>query len=186
MLGRSMKLSVLSNALSQDTTVFYFPAGIWCNMWQNLGDQACFTSVGQNMTMPSKAYNFYVHLRENSIVPMQNVTFLQELYAEKSFRSTTDMQDQAVELHILPNAEGKAIGKLWNDDGETNTINSADIDDVIATDYYFSYAENADKSLQMDVTCGHCNFGVINSNDVLGQIHIYNAKARGLNANQYW
>jgi hypothetical protein len=33
MLGKHMKLSVLSNKLDQNTTSFYFPAGTWCNMF---------------------------------------------------------------------------------------------------------------------------------------------------------
>lgn len=117
MLGSNIKLSVLSNALGQDTTDFYFPAGTWCSMFQNIGDQACFTSTGQNKTFATKAYNFYVHLFENSIVPMQNVTNLKELYPETAFTTTADMQDQPVDFHILQNDAGSATGYYYNDDG---------------------------------------------------------------------
>jgi len=70
MLGEALKLSVVADAVGKDTEDFYFPAGTWCSMWQNIGAQACFNSVGEKKTMASKAYDFYVHLREGSIVPM--------------------------------------------------------------------------------------------------------------------
>jgi alpha-glucosidase len=187
MLGKSLKLSVLSNAVGQDTHDFYFPAGTWCSMWQNIGEAACMTSTGQNVTMSSKAYNFYVHIRESSIVPIQNVTFLKDYYPETSFTSTADMQDQPVELHILPNSTDDASGDYYNDDGEVLT------DQVgVFNIYQMVLSKNAtDNSLVINITMPHTadnetyENSVINSNDVLGQIHLYNAKARGYDANNW-
>jgi alpha-glucosidase (family GH31 glycosyl hydrolase) len=183
MLGKHMKLSVLSNMVDQNTTSFYFPAGTWCNMFQNVGNQACFTSTGEDKTLPTKAYNYYVHLKENSIVPMQNVTFLKELYPAVAFTSTTDMQSQAVEFHIHPNASGNATGNYYNDDGETETGNVGTFN-VYSLDLYLS---QVDGSVTFNVTTIHeaTNYpnSAVNENDVLGQVHIYNAEGLGLNKN---
>lgn len=74
MLGSSLKLSINSNKLGRNTTEFYFPEGAWCSVLKGLGTQTCLNvpAGGQNVTLPSKAYDAYVHLRNASIVPMQN------------------------------------------------------------------------------------------------------------------
>jgi alpha-glucosidase len=74
MLGQALKLSVLSDKLNQNTTDFYFPAGTWCNVIADtLQDKSCETfTEGKTVSLPSKAWDFYLHLRAGYIIPMQN------------------------------------------------------------------------------------------------------------------
>jgi len=117
MLGKDLKLSVNSNKLGQDSTDFYFPAGTWCDVFTKAGTAGCFLSTGQNMTMSTKPYEFYLHLREGSIVPMQNGT---ELAKTMNVSSTHDLQQHPVEMHLLPLCDATtctATGSYYNDDG---------------------------------------------------------------------
>jgi len=84
MLGSSLKLSINSENLGQNTTWHYFPAGLWCNLYHSDTDK-CFTSAGYTAELPSKAYDFHLHIREGSIVPMQDVSKL-------VFSTTADLQ----------------------------------------------------------------------------------------------
>lgn len=43
MLGQALKLSINSESLSQETTNFYFPAGLWCDI---IALTPCMTSTG--------------------------------------------------------------------------------------------------------------------------------------------
>lgn len=73
MLGSALKLSVLSNKIGQNETAFYFPKGTWCNIYKL--DQQCIVSRGTYIwDLKTKAYDFYVHLREGFIVPMIDAT----------------------------------------------------------------------------------------------------------------
>ena len=75
MLGGALKLSVLTNALNQNTTSFYFPAGIWCNVF--VPTEPCMNlAEGESKDLQTKAGDFYVHLYESHIVPMQDATAL--------------------------------------------------------------------------------------------------------------
>lgn len=67
MLGDALKLSINSDTLKQNETVYYFPAGTWCDIYHP--EQKCRLSAGENVTMPSKANDFSVHLREGYLVP---------------------------------------------------------------------------------------------------------------------
>jgi alpha-glucosidase (family GH31 glycosyl hydrolase) len=67
MLGSALKLSVNSDSLKVTQTNFYFPAGTWCNIIRPT--DACIKSTGQQFLLSSKAYDYYVHLREGYIVP---------------------------------------------------------------------------------------------------------------------
>lgn len=120
MLGPALKLSVNTNKLNQNTTSFYFPAGMWCNVFKPT--EACFTNTnGVYKTYSTKAYDFYVHLYEGHIVPMQNATKLNAM-------TTFDLQNYPVDLHILGSAN--KMGEAWyatgtfvNDDGLTTSLN---------------------------------------------------------------
>lgn len=75
MLGGALKLSVNANKLDQNTTTFYFPAGIWCNVFDPT--EKCMTlDEGMPTPLSTKAYEFYVHLFESHIVPMQDAKTL--------------------------------------------------------------------------------------------------------------
>jgi len=45
MLGTSLKLSVLSTEVSRNETLFYFPKGVWCNIFnKGEGQAGCFNN----------------------------------------------------------------------------------------------------------------------------------------------
>lgn len=67
MLGGALKLSVNSDSIDQNRTNFYFPAGTWCNIVAPT--EKCIKSTGQFIEMDSKAYDYYVHLRQGHLVP---------------------------------------------------------------------------------------------------------------------
>ena len=70
MLGGALKLSVLTNTLGVNSHDFYFPQGIWCNVFVPTEPCLDFSSIGQKITLNTKAYDFYVHLYEGHIVPL--------------------------------------------------------------------------------------------------------------------
>lgn len=75
MLGSGLKLSIQTNSTTQDRTEFYFPPGSWCDVFEP--KNGCSkSSVGQIKELPSKADDFYLHIRGGSIVPLQNATLL--------------------------------------------------------------------------------------------------------------
>lgn len=89
MLGEALKLSVLTNQLDTNTTDYYFPAGTWCPLFHHSGVEACsVVATGANYTLPSKAYDFHLHLRDGYIVPMQDG---RDLVTTKGARTTTDL-----------------------------------------------------------------------------------------------
>jgi alpha-glucosidase (family GH31 glycosyl hydrolase) len=117
MLGEALKLSIMSNELTDDETNnsadFYFPAGTWCDIMNTT--QACFTG-GLNMTLGTKAYEYGLHLRDSYIIPFQvakNITP----------KTTADMANATVDLHInaYESSTGTytAAGYMINDDGES-------------------------------------------------------------------
>ena len=92
---------------------------------------SCFNSTGQSLMFDSKAYDAHVHLREGSIVPLQNTT-------ELTFSTTADLQNKPVDFHILGKMTSadsptnfRASGSYYNDDGEifneTDNLNSYQI-----------------------------------------------------------
>lgn len=73
MLGSGLKLGINSNTLNQNETDFLFPKGTWCDVYNS--SLGCITNEDDtsiNQTLPSKAYDFHLHLREGYIVPMQD------------------------------------------------------------------------------------------------------------------
>lgn len=120
MLGDALKLSILTNALGQETAEFYFPAGTWCNVFNmKLGTDSCKAyATGTTETLSSFMSDYYVHLRSGYIFPTQDATSLGAM-------NTYDLQQQPVDFHI--NAECStescaANGEYINDDGLTNDL----------------------------------------------------------------
>lgn len=77
MLGSGVKLGVQSTATAVDTTNFYFPAGLWCEIINRKGPDGCITQA-QNGPLPtsSLAFEFALHLKAGHIIPMQDGTTL--------------------------------------------------------------------------------------------------------------
>lgn len=49
-------------------TDYYFPEGDWCSVF-NTTAMGCITGPA-NVSLPSRLYQFHVHIREGSIIPM--------------------------------------------------------------------------------------------------------------------
>jgi len=118
MLGSALKLGIQSTKVGQDAeqTNFYFPAGLWCDVFNMAGaENNCITSTGQSVQKSSLAYEFYLHLREGYMFPFQNAEDLK-------VKTSKDLKAAPIELHILPSCPDTACtaqGRYLNDDGET-------------------------------------------------------------------
>lgn len=185
MLGSALKLSAQTNTTGQNSTDFYYPRGLWCNVF-NTTDR-CFQSPGKYYTKRTKAYDFYLHLREGYIIPMQNAT-------AANINTTAQLQDLPVDFHILGslNADGQswaASGSYYNDNGTVLNI----------TDNYNKYTISASGStsdptairvtVQPTVLAnnyqGDGNCSAVNMNDYLGGLQIYNGQNLGLTNDYY-
>ena len=65
MIGSSLKVSVLANAVEKNQTDFYYPPGTWCDIFKH----TCINSTGETRTQGSKAYDFHAYLRQGHILP---------------------------------------------------------------------------------------------------------------------
>lgn len=84
MLGDALKLSINSDTEKSETTDFYFPAGTWCDI--HSPETKCLSlTTGQKVNLPSKAYDYGLHLREGYLVPYQNAAALEAM-------TTVDLQ----------------------------------------------------------------------------------------------
>lgn len=175
MLGSSLKLSVRADSVGQNLTTFYYPAGVWCNVFNS--SEPCFNSTtGVNLTLRTKAYDFYVHLREGHIVPMQDATAL-------NINTTAQLQQEYVDFHVLPSLSAdettwSANGLYYNDDGVvfnfTNNSNSYQISvNGKASDSSFTLNVLTITSAGAIAKTEYCS--EINNNDFLGRVEIYNA-----------
>ena len=69
MLGDHLKLSVQSTMNQTFTeTDYYFPMGNWCSVFNS--SAGCIQGP-LNVSLPSRIYQYYVHIKDGSIVPMQ-------------------------------------------------------------------------------------------------------------------
>jgi len=81
MLSTQLKLSMQSSHINKNVTEFWFPPGIWCDIFNDKGIDGCMNlTEGISMNMSTKAYEFYLHIREGSVVPMQDGTELAKNY----------------------------------------------------------------------------------------------------------
>lgn len=77
MLGSGLKLGINSAVLDQNSTNFLFPKGTWCDIFD--ASKGCITNEGDSSItseLPSKAFDFNLHLREGFIIPMQDAEAL--------------------------------------------------------------------------------------------------------------
>jgi alpha-glucosidase (family GH31 glycosyl hydrolase) len=177
MLGDRIKISVNSNMLDRNQTEFYFPEGNWCNLLIANGTNTCMRSLvgGHNITLRTKAYDVYAHLREASIVVLQDG---KSLVMENGVRTTEDLNSHPVEMHINPNCFGpfcRASGTWNNDDGRvfdnTDKMNSYNftMDSLDRTGFVLFFEHLAQAT--------YYDNNVINNNDLLKFIRIHNAAA---------
>ena len=93
------------------------------------------------------------------------------------------MKKAPIELHILPDCSSgdcKATGRYLNDDGLTLDIEGKQ------NIYQFDYSKDqSGGDITIVVTQKETTGDVIDKNDVLGTLQIYNAKAMGLDTATY-
>lgn len=81
MLGPSLKLGIQSKAKSV-LTEFYYPAGRYCSVFCIYETDCCKTYTGEQVTLPSYAFNFYLDLIAGNLIPMQNATAIANISGE--------------------------------------------------------------------------------------------------------
>lgn len=122
MLGKNLKLSVQSTEDETHTeTDYYFPMGSWCSVFNV--SAGCIQGPA-NVTLPSRIYQYFVHIKDGSIVPLQTDLIGESANATK----TRDVQQTPIDLHIHPQFEMveskdgtcNATGRFLNDDGYVN------------------------------------------------------------------
>ena len=197
MLGDSVKLNQLATKLDQNVTEYYYPKETWCDIFNTKGVEGCVKY--ENATWKnesSKAYDFGLQFRTGSIIPFQNETKLR-LAAEgdpnKNYTTVKAFQEEPTDflVHMYCNSDqSKAcngIGYLINDNGEstnyTHEINRYTVN--------MNYQEgpvgiHMIMSFQMDHNATAHDKGVINQNDILGDIAFYNAMDIGLTGDVGW
>jgi alpha-glucosidase (family GH31 glycosyl hydrolase) len=115
MLGSALKLGIQSKATNVNTTEFYFPTGLWCDVFNTIdpAENCVESQAGESHNKSSLAYEFYLHLRGGYIAPLQDAEYY-------NVRTTQDLKKWDVDFHILPLCDfGKcnATGRYLNDDG---------------------------------------------------------------------
>lgn len=134
-------------------------------------------------------WDFFLHLKEGSIIPFQDNHVLQTT-------KTADLQMNPVDFHILPDCFSSgtvctAEGVYFNDDGET-------LNTTAFNRYHISFTMDQPTTLKdgtkqqltsmwfkitnKQIGDLRTNDGVINANDHLSGLQIYNAAATGLNS----
>lgn len=135
MMGESVKISVLSDALGQDTTDFYFPEGWWCDVF-NTAANPCFksaggpkgqptpTDMGGVRNLPSTPSDLHVHLREGRVLPMHDLAKIDTMkIASIDALNKNLMTDFYANPLIAPPDEtartywSVSLDSLYNDDG---------------------------------------------------------------------
>ena len=105
MLGYSLKVSFQSEMLDKNLTSFYFPKGTWCEVYK-VHDMPCFNTDGESMDLRTKAFDFYLHIRHGSVVPLHNLT-------DVDFKTSKDLQSRAINLYILGELRDDGTGN-WD------------------------------------------------------------------------
>lgn len=98
MLGKNLKLSIQSTEDENKTeTDYYFPMGNWCSVFNASNGGGCIQGPA-NISLPSRIYQYWVHLRDGGIVPLQTDLVGHRANATKTY----DVQQNPIDLHIHP------------------------------------------------------------------------------------
>lgn len=176
MLGKNLKLSIASGANENQTvTDFYFPNGTWCSVYNTSSE--CIKGP-TSVDLSSRLYEFDVHIKDGSIVPLQL-----DLLSNKSNASKTwDVLQNPVDLHINPQF-GKII--VESDDGTCNATGRTLNDDVTGEYTHWNiYNLNFSSVCKTQTEATGINLNISSNidktssgNDFLGKIVIYNTKS---------
>lgn len=128
LLGSNLKVSHQAQEDGNTTeTWYFFPQGNWCSVFNT--SAGCIDGP-KTVLLPSRIYQFFVHIRGGAIVPLQTDLVGHAATANFTAKTTHDVQQNPVDLHINPlyemvssndqNISGwcNATGRLLNDDGE--------------------------------------------------------------------
>jgi len=102
MLGNHIKLGQMSD-FGKGTTNYniYFPKGVWCEIFKKHRTSNCITQETAGSRIDTQyPWDYYVSLREGSIIPIQNNDWRNPRFPAKS---TRELQNGPIEIHILPN-----------------------------------------------------------------------------------
>mmetsp|Transcript_29346 Transcript_29346/g.44219 ORF Transcript_29346/g.44219 Transcript_29346/m.44219 type:complete len:311 (+) Transcript_29346:4548-5480(+) len=129
MLGPALKASVETTRLTDGETDFYFPEGKWCQILPYLQDMKdCITGDGtlenSNVTLRTKMEDYYVHLRNGYIVPMQNQSI-------NNAQNTKDQFDQRMDLYMIPNAANAKVSTTYTSDVDAAAMGFIYFDDGV-------------------------------------------------------
>mmetsp|Transcript_21814 Transcript_21814/g.16170 ORF Transcript_21814/g.16170 Transcript_21814/m.16170 type:complete len:281 (+) Transcript_21814:1483-2325(+) len=185
LIGPAVMLLGQTMFAGMDTTTFYIPKGIWCDLLQptmaciNNAEEGTFTDLS---TMP---HEVYMMLGEGHVVPMQDAGALKAM-------KTFDLAQAPVDIHIngktdIPfnlawYAQGTFInddGKVFDQDGTYNhyTFAAFPEDDQVEGMFTLRITHTAEATTLADSYIDGCS--AVNENDVLGDLFLYNADVLG-------
>jgi len=177
MMGRALKFSANTEKLGQDQTTFYFPNDYWCNIFTDV----CYASVGEQVTLRTRAYDLYAHLRSGQMIPYNDPTTV--------LNQHDLITNHPVSFKINPLiAKGSDRWQLdgghlyHNDDGENPDLNAhanvylitaGNVENIDKTRVTITFTMVQSDETYKDPALMGCY--PINMGDYLGDITIYNA-----------
>ena len=181
MLGTSLKLGIQSNDITATTSEFYYPQGTWCDIFNK---HPCKQyTASENTTLPTGLGDFYLGLKAGRAIPFQNAT---DLFAQNLVNNTEDLKDHPVDFLILPQCTGNTC--VANGEYANDMDSSWDLDKVMNNNTIY-YSHDGFEPAVVNVlfngikNATNFNYNIINDNDELGIVEIYNAKSMGLDKN---
>jgi alpha-glucosidase (family GH31 glycosyl hydrolase) len=187
LIGNSLKASMLTNKVGQNTTDFYFPEDLWCNIYTD----KCVGSLGGEqgtVTLDTKAYDVNVHMPRGGLIPFQDP------FTDKIMSITELNQKVPVSFKANPVLMGNmkwtvnnSMAPYYNDDGVVfnttgmnNTylisIGNSNNQNPNRYDVIFNSTARATSMEKADEPgCYEINRG-----DYLGDITIYNGLQAGM------
>lgn len=134
MLGRHLKVSMLTNDLWASNSYFYFPEGSWCSLKEL--DEPCITlDEGKKIFMRASADVSHVHMRQGAVVPVADAF-------KNKIMNVHDLRQFPLNLHFNPlfNTMGNggfsgSSDRFYVDNGED--VNSHDLSLGTVNEYEF-------------------------------------------------
>ena len=211
MMGESVKVSVLTDKLGQDTTDFYFPMGWWCDVF-NMKTNPCFkspggpkgvptpTDMGGFKSLPSTPSDLHVHLREGSVLPMHdlakidsmkitsidalNKNLMTDFYANPSIaeKDETDRTYWSVSLDSLYNDDGISLAPTGASSLKVQIGSGLD-NNPNPHRILFDFQTQSASPNSANAAPATCTAS--NLSDYLGEIRIFRATEAGLTFTQF-
>ncbi|KAH5294293.1 alpha/beta-glucosidase agdC [Parastagonospora nodorum] len=140
--GDSLLISPVTEDYS-DTVTYYLPKDTFYDYWTH----AKVDGQGANVTVSNLTYtDIPIHIRGGSIIP----------HRANSANTTKALRKEAFTFMVAPNAEGKAYGSLYLDDGEsidqqgTSEVKFSYENGKFGATGSFGYAAQSGESLTVD------------------------------------